>query len=99
MLLSQQTSLQIVCKSHYIDFLIKESGIVNSLVNHTYITTTLTTEDIMDNHDGEDIMDNYDGEDIMDNHDGEDIMDNHDGEDIMDNHDGEDIMDNHDGCH
>jgi hypothetical protein len=42
----------IVCvyKSHYIDCLIKELGIHNSLGNPTYTPTTLTKEEILDNH-------------------------------------------------
>ena len=39
-----------VCKSHYIDCLIKELGIDNSLGNPTYTPTTHTKEEIMDNH-------------------------------------------------
>ena len=39
-----------VCKSHYIDCLIKELGIDNSLVNPTYTSKTLTKEEILDNH-------------------------------------------------
>ena len=38
------------CKSHYIDWLIKELGIDNSLVNPTYTSKTLTKEEILDNH-------------------------------------------------
>jgi len=37
-----------VCKSHYIDCLIKELGIDNSLGNPTYTPTTLTKEEILD---------------------------------------------------
>ena len=39
-----------VCKSHYIDCLIKELGIDNLLGNPTYTPTTLTKEEILDNH-------------------------------------------------
>jgi hypothetical protein len=39
-----------VCKSHYIDCLIKELGIDNSLGNPTYTPMTLTKEEILDNH-------------------------------------------------
>ena len=39
-----------VCKSHYIDCLIKELGIDNSLGNPTYIPTTDTKVEILDNH-------------------------------------------------
>jgi hypothetical protein len=39
-----------VCKSHYIDCLIKELGIDNSLGNPTYTPTTLAKEEILDNH-------------------------------------------------
>ena len=39
-----------VCKSHYIDFLIKELGIDNSLGNPTNTPTTLTKEEILDDH-------------------------------------------------
>ena len=39
-----------VCKSHYIDGLIKELGIDNSLCSPTYTPTTLTNEEILDNH-------------------------------------------------
>ena len=38
-----------VCKSHYVDCLIKELGIDNSLGNPTYTPTTLTKEEILDN--------------------------------------------------
>ena len=38
-----------VCKSHYLDCLIKELGIANSLGNLTY-TCTPTKDDILDNH-------------------------------------------------
>jgi hypothetical protein len=38
-----------VCKSHYIDCLIKELGIDSSLGNPTYTPTTLTKEEILDN--------------------------------------------------
>ena len=39
-----------ICKSHYIDCLVKELGIDNSLGNPTYTSTTLTKEEILDNH-------------------------------------------------
>ena len=39
-----------MCKSHNIDCLIKELGIDNSLGNPTYTSTTLTKEEILDNH-------------------------------------------------
>ena len=39
-----------VCKSHYIDCLMKELGIDNSLGNPTYTPMTLTKEEILDNH-------------------------------------------------
>ena len=39
-----------VRKSHYIDCLIKELGIDNSLGNPTYTPTTLTKEEIMEKH-------------------------------------------------
>ena len=39
-----------VCKLHYVDSLIKELGIENSLGNPTYTTTTLTKEEFLDNH-------------------------------------------------
>ena len=39
-----------VCKSHYINCLINELGIDNSLGNSTYTLTTLTKEEILDNH-------------------------------------------------
>ena len=38
-----------VCKSHYIDCLIKELGIDNSLGNPTYTSTTLTKVEVLDN--------------------------------------------------
>ena len=44
------TMFVFVCKSHYIDCLIKELGIDNSLGNPTYTPTTLTKEEILDNH-------------------------------------------------
>ena len=43
-------NLVFVCRSHYIDFLIKELGIDNLLGHPTYSQTTLKKEDIMDNH-------------------------------------------------
>jgi hypothetical protein len=43
-------NIVVVCKSHYIDILIKELGIDNSLGNRTYTPTTLTKEEILDNH-------------------------------------------------
>jgi hypothetical protein len=39
-----------VCKSHNIYCLIKELSIDNSLGNPTYTSTTLTKEEILDNH-------------------------------------------------
>jgi hypothetical protein len=39
-----------VCKSHYIECLIKELCIDNSLVNPAYTPTTVTKEEILDNH-------------------------------------------------
>jgi hypothetical protein len=39
-----------VCKSHYIDCLITELGIDTSVGNPTYTPTTLTKEEILDNH-------------------------------------------------
>jgi hypothetical protein len=39
-----------VCKSHFIDCLIKELSIDNSLGTPTYTPTTLTKEEILDNH-------------------------------------------------
>ena len=39
-----------VCKSHYINCLIKELDIDNSLGKPTYTPTTLTKEEIVDNH-------------------------------------------------
>jgi hypothetical protein len=39
-----------VCTSHDVDCLIKELGIENSLGNPTYTLTTLTKEEILDNH-------------------------------------------------
>ena len=39
-----------LCKPHYIDCLIKELGIDNSPGNPTYTPTTLTKEEILDNH-------------------------------------------------
>ena len=39
-----------VCKSHYIDFLIRELGIDNSPVNPTYTLWTLVKEEILYNH-------------------------------------------------
>ena len=39
-----------VCKSHYVECLIKELGIDNSLGNPTYTPTTLTKEETLDNH-------------------------------------------------
>ena len=38
-----------VCISHYIDYLIKELGIDNSLGNPIYSPTTLAKEEILDN--------------------------------------------------
>ena len=39
-----------VCKSHYIDCLIKESGIANFPGNLTYFPTTLLKEEVLCNH-------------------------------------------------
>jgi hypothetical protein len=39
-----------LCKSYYIDCLIKELGIDNSLGNPRYTPTTLAKEEIMENH-------------------------------------------------
>ena len=39
-----------VCKSHYIDCLIKALAIDNSLGNPTYTPMTLTKEEILGNH-------------------------------------------------
>ena len=39
-----------MCKSHYVDCLIKELGITIALFNPTYTPTTLTKEAILDNH-------------------------------------------------
>ena len=39
-----------VCKSHYIDYLIKELGIDTLVGNPTYTPTTHTKEEILDNH-------------------------------------------------
>jgi len=39
-----------VCRSHYVDCLIIELGIDNSLGNPTYAPTTPTKEEILDNH-------------------------------------------------
>ena len=50
MLLSPN-SIVFVCNSHYIDYLIKQLGIDNSLGNPTYTPKTLTKEEeILDNH-------------------------------------------------
>jgi hypothetical protein len=43
-------TIDFVCKSHYIDCLIKELGIHNSLGNPTYTPTTLAKEEILDKH-------------------------------------------------
>ena len=43
-------NIVLVCKSHYLDCLIKELGIDNSLSNPTYTTIALTKEEILDNH-------------------------------------------------
>ena len=43
-------NIAFVCKSHYIDCLIKELGIDNSVGNPTYTPTTLTKEEIPENH-------------------------------------------------
>jgi len=47
---NQKTDIVFVCKSHYIHCFIKELGIDNSLGSPTYIPTTLTKEEILDNH-------------------------------------------------
>ena len=39
-------NIAFVCKSHYVDCLINELGIDNSLGNLTYTSTTLTKEEI-----------------------------------------------------
>jgi hypothetical protein len=43
-------NIVVVCKSHYVDCLIKELYTGNSFVNPTYTPTTLTKEEILDNH-------------------------------------------------
>ena len=43
-------NIVLVCKSHYIDCLTKELGIVTSLGNPAYTPTTLAKEEILDNH-------------------------------------------------
>jgi hypothetical protein len=43
-------NIDVMCKSHFIDCLIKELGIDKSLDNPTYNPTTLTKEEIMENH-------------------------------------------------
>ena len=43
-------NIEFVHKSHYIDCLIKELGIGNLLGNPTYTPTTLTKDEILDNH-------------------------------------------------
>jgi hypothetical protein len=43
-------NIVVVFKSHYIDCLIKELGIDNSIGNPTYTPATLTKEEILDNH-------------------------------------------------
>ena len=43
-------SIVFVCKRHYIDCLINELGIENSLGNLTYTPTTIPKEDILLNH-------------------------------------------------
>jgi hypothetical protein len=43
-------NIVVVCKSHYIDCLINELGIDNSLGDPTYTPTTHTKEEILDNH-------------------------------------------------
>ena len=43
-------NIVLVCKSHYLDCLIKELGIDNSLSNPTYTTIALTKEEVLDNH-------------------------------------------------
>ena len=45
-----QNNIVFVCKKHYIDCLIQELGIDNSLGNPTYTPTTLTKKEILDNH-------------------------------------------------
>ena len=44
------TNIVFVHKSHYIDCVIKELGIGNLLGNPTHTPTTLTKEEILDNH-------------------------------------------------
>ena len=39
-----------VCKNYYIECLIKELGLNNSTCNRTYTRSTLTKEEILDNH-------------------------------------------------
>jgi hypothetical protein len=43
-------NIVVVFKSHYIDCLIKELGIDNSIGNPTYTPATLTKEEILDNY-------------------------------------------------
>jgi len=44
------TMVFFVCKSHYVDCFIKVLGVDISLGNPTYRPTTLTKEEILDNH-------------------------------------------------
>ena len=44
------SNIVFVCKSHYIDCLIKELGIDTLVGNPTYTPTTLTKEEILKNH-------------------------------------------------
>ena len=44
------SNIVFVCKLHYIDCVIKELSIHNSLGNPAYTPTTLTKEEILDNH-------------------------------------------------
>ena len=53
MLLSPPTSsltILFLCKPHYVDCFIKELGIDNSPGNPAFIPTTITKEEILDNH-------------------------------------------------
>ena len=43
-------NIDFVCNSHYIDCLIKELGIDNSLGSLTYTLMTLTKDEILNNH-------------------------------------------------
>ena len=45
-----QNNIDFVCKTHYIQRLLSEVDVENNSSNNTYIATTLSKEEIVENH-------------------------------------------------